>query len=166
MGAETYRDVRETDLEAMHDIATHWSVVRQLGGWPWPPNRSFTATRSRPYRGDGFVWAICEEDRLIGTVAITGTELGYFLDPRHHGRGVMSRAVHKAIQHGFEHLERDTLHATTWIDNTASHRLLTRAGFGHWQTRFERSKARRLPVLTRHYRLERTHWDSLRDRAD
>ena len=65
----TYRTVRESDFDAMHRIVSHWDVVRQLGGWPWPPDPDFTRTRAQAYKGNGFVWAICDDDRLIGTMA-------------------------------------------------------------------------------------------------
>lgn len=161
----TYRNVETRDFDALHAIASHWSVVRQLGGWPWPPDPDFTKTRAKPYQGDGFVWAICKDDRLIGTVAVTGREVGYFLAPAHHGQGIMSAAVDRAVHAGFCDLGRDRLQAYTWADNDASHKVLTRAGFFHYRTDFDHAKARRVPTLGRAYRMFRADWDRLRTAA-
>ena len=158
----TYRNVRETDLDAMHDSVSTWPVVRQLGGWPWPPSRDFTKTRAKAYEGDGFVWAICKDDRLIGTVAVTGHEVGYYLHPDHQGQGIMTTSLSRAINAGFEVLERQRLRASTWIDNDASHALLLKFGFFHYQTEYQRSKARGFPVQARRYRLMRDDWQTLR----
>jgi len=157
----TYRDVQETDLDAIQEVMSHWSVVRQLGGWPWPTTREFCETRARPYEGDGFVWAICKDDRLIGTMAVTGHELGYYLHPDHHGQGIMKSAMQGAVKAGFEVLDRPMLTASTWIDNDGSHALLTKSGFFHFRTEYIRSKARGFPVLVRQYRLARSDWQSL-----
>ena len=155
--AETYRPLRESDLDALHAIVSDWDVVRQLGSWPWPPDRTLSASRARPYAGDGFVWAICRHGRMIGTVGVTNGELGYMLHPDFHRQGIMRRAVARALEEGFSP-GRDTIHAGTWADNDASHALLLSFGFVHWQTTYDRQVARRAPVLGRWYRLTRARW--------
>ncbi len=77
----TYRPLQRTDLDGLHAIVSQWDVVRQLSSFPWPPERDFTATRAQPYLGRGFVWGMFLQQRLIGTVAVTGDELGYSLVP-------------------------------------------------------------------------------------
>lgn len=163
---ETYRPVRESDFNHLHEIVSNWEVVRQLGGWPWPPQEAHTRQRSKPYAGDGFVWAICRDDRHIGSIGVTGKDLGYMLHPDFHGQGIMTRALTKAIIDGFLVLKRQTLTASTWIDNDGSHALLTNAGFQHFRTDYMRSKARGYPVLTRHYRLTMQDWQTLRAEAE
>lgn len=75
----TYRDLGADDFEAMHCLATQWQVVRQLGGWPWPASPEFTKSRCKTYGGKGFVWGICLDGSLVGSVAVTGRELGCIL---------------------------------------------------------------------------------------
>ncbi len=155
----TYRDIRPNDCEDLHAMATQWPIVHQLGGWPWPPSAVFTRSRSKPYEGEGFVWAICIDDRLIGTVGVTGGDLGYMLNTAHHGQGIMSKAARAAIHHAFQTTARDHLTASTWFDNAASYRLLQKLGFLHWQTRYIHAKARNRPTLVQHQRLDRATWD-------
>ena len=48
-----YRPMSSSDASALHKIASDWSVVRQLGGWPWPASKAFIFGRCVPYAGDG-----------------------------------------------------------------------------------------------------------------
>ena len=161
----TYRPIRTTDFDALHTIVSDWNVTRQLGGWPWPPNPEFTKSRCKPYEGEGFVWAICDDDRLIGTLGVTNRSIGYQLSPTHHRRGITKAAATYAINRGFDELGHDTIVATTWHDNAASHGLLTGLGFAQYQLIYERGAARNYPTLARHYRLPRARWDRLRNPA-
>ena len=161
----TYRPIQADGFDQMHTVVSDWGVVRQLGGWPWPPQPDFTRDRCKPYAGDGFVCAICHDDLLVGTVALTRGELGYFTHPTHAGRGIMFAAVDKAIATGFVDEGRALLAASTWIDNAASPHLLTKRGFVHYRSEYVRSKARGFPVMVRQYRLTRDTWDRLRTGA-
>ncbi len=159
--AETYRSIQPHDYDALYDVASRWEVVRQLGGWKWPPDPVQIRERSNPYNGDGFVWAICRDDRLIGSIGVTGGDLGYMLHPDYHGQGVMGRATRKAVAEAFATTDRDHLTGSTWYDNPASARVLERLGFVHWQTCYIHARARGFPTLVHHRRLTRTDWDRL-----
>ena len=156
------RNLRSDDSVDMHALASDWSVVRQLGSWPWPPQAAFTQSRCRPFAGEGFIWAICRNDRLIGTMGVTGRELGYCLLPAEHGKGIISHAADIAIDHAFAEYGWSELKAGCWYDNRASARVLEKLGFVHWQSRYEHSKARGLPVITYRFRLPRVEWHGLR----
>ncbi|MDX8353561.1 GNAT family N-acetyltransferase [Cognatiyoonia sp. IB215182] len=155
----THRNIRTDDFEDLHAMVSHWSVTRQLGGWPWPADPDFTRSRCKPYEGDGFIWAVCLDDRLIGSIGVTNGDLGYMLNPAHHGQGIMRHAARTAVDHAFQTSERDHLTGSTWYDNPTSARLLERLGFLHWQTAYIRSKARGFPVLVHHRRLTRVDWE-------
>lgn len=159
--AETYRDIRPSDYDDLTILARDWSVVRQLGGWNWPWCPNQIKERSKPYDGDGFVWAICRDDRLIGSIGVTGGDLGYMLRPDYHRQGIMGRAARTAVHTAFATSDRSFLTAGVWHDNPGSFALLTSLGFVHWQTRYERSRARGCPVLVYYSKLTRTAWDSL-----
>ncbi|GGL77541.1 GNAT family N-acetyltransferase [Wenxinia marina] len=157
----TYRPLGPADAPRLHEIGSDWAVVRQLGGWPWPPDRAFTESRSKPYEGgEGFVWGVFEGGRLVGSVGVTRREIGYMFDLADRGRGIARAAVDAAIGFAFASWDWPEIRATTWADNPASARVLARAGFVHWSTRYERSKARRLPVLLHRHRLTRARWEA------
>ncbi|SEN25924.1 ribosomal-protein-alanine N-acetyltransferase [Loktanella fryxellensis] len=162
----TARNLGPADLDDLHAIGSERSVVRQMGGWPWPPRRDFTATRCRPYAGDGFVWGLDRGGRIVGTVAVTRGELGYMLHPQVSGQGLGTRWVGLAVDHAFATLPLTRIDASAWADNAASAAVLRKLGFVHWQTRFEQAIARGFPVASHHYRLTRATHDRLRNADD
>lgn len=160
----TYRALRTGDFDDVHAMVSHWSVVRQLGRWPWPPQPNFTRGRCRPYDGEGFVWGVCVDDRVIGSMAVTKGELGYMFAPEVQGQGIATRAARDAIAKAFANYAWPILYASVWHDNPASAAILRKLGFVHWQTHYTRSPAR-LPTLVHQYRLPRQVWDRLRTAA-
>ena len=157
----TFRALRPDDLDDLHSVVSNWSVVRQLGGWPWPPQRNFTKGRSVPHEGDGFIWGICHNDRVIGSIGITGGAVGYMLRQDMLGQGIGTKALRHALATAFMADDCDRMRATTWIDNEPSHRLLLGCGFVHYRTEYIHAKARGYPVLSRQYRLLRKTWHRL-----
>lgn len=160
----SYRNLRAADFEDIHTLCSHWETVRQLGSWPWPPEPDFTQSRCNAYEGDGFVWAICDKDRLIGTIGVAGS-LGYMLNPEFAGRGIMTLAVNEALTHAFEVDMRKQVCACTWFDNPASMRVLTKAGFEKTGETTDHAKARNAPTLSFTYSLSSDRWQTLRRHA-
>lgn len=160
----TYRALNADDFDDMHAMVSHWSVVRQLGRWPWPPEPGFTRGRCKPYDGEGFVWGVCINDRVVGSMAVTKGELGYMFAPEVQGRGIATQAARDAIAKAFADYDWPILYASVWHDNPASAAVLRKCGFTHWQTHYTRSPAR-LPTPVHQYRLPRPVWDRLRTTA-
>ena len=161
----TYRPPCADDFDGIHETASHWSVVRQLGSWPWPPDPDFTRKRCQPYEGEGFVLSIFADGTYAGGIAVTTGELGYSLSPKFHRMGIGTRAVRYALTRAFDAYDWPELKASCWHDNVASNRLLTKSGFQHWQSHYEHSVARRVPTLVYQFRLPRARWDSLSNSA-
>ncbi len=149
-----YRAFRPDDFADLHAIVSHWSVVRQLGRWPWPPQEAFTKSRCKPFEGEGFAWAVCRDGKLIGSMAVTKAEVGYMFAPEMHGQGIAKKALQDAIEAAFNAYEWPVLKASVWEDNPASATVLRSLGFTHWQTYYTRSPTR-LPALVHQYRLPR-----------
>jgi ribosomal-protein-alanine N-acetyltransferase len=87
---------------------------------------------------DAVVWGITlhGDDRLIGTVAFWRVmkehhraEIGYTLLPAHWGKGIVSEALAAILDHGFGVLKFHSVEANTDPDNSASRRVLEKAGF-------------------------------------
>lgn len=157
-GAITFRDVHPQDFEAMHGLVTFWEVTRNLGTWPWPPDAEFTRKRCMPFEGDGFVWAVCANTRFIGTVSVVRGELGYMLHPEFHGKGIITRAVQDALDHAFDTLKLDEIHADIWADNLASRHILGRAGFVLTKETIDHAVARDALTESETYSLTRAAW--------
>ena len=163
----SFRPLGAGDLPALTALTSDWGVVRNLGSWPWPPDPAFTATRARPYAGEGFVWAIVKDGAMVGTVSVTGpeAELGYMLRPDLHGRGIGGLAARAAVAHAFATRDITQVKADIWADNVASARLLTRMGFVRTVQEQVMAKARGVMTASETWVLTRGDWESLEDAA-
>ncbi|MCK0121436.1 GNAT family N-acetyltransferase [Loktanella sp. F6476L] len=158
----TYHEMCADDHADLTALASDWRVVRQLGGWAWPMDPDQVAKYCKPFEGDGFCWTIKHSGEWAGRIGVTGANIGYTLPRSVHGRGIATQATRHATAHFFDTNDADVLTATTWIDNPASHRVLIKCGFTHWQTCYRHALARGYPVASRQYRLTRTDWQRLR----
>lgn len=137
---------RDEDLERTFEGWTDPETAYWLGRLPQPCTREDIA-RFLLLRSDGMAsgtdlhWMLAdpETDLLLGTVSLMHLhegmgEVGYWSHPDARGRGVMTEAVRMACRHAVIDAEDGglglhRLHATTALDNTASRRVLERAGF-------------------------------------
>ncbi|MGE7824350.1 GNAT family N-acetyltransferase [Paenibacillus sp. NPDC093718] len=86
----------------------------------------------------GIRWGIERKDAqgLIGTIGYnvwsprhTRAEIGYELHPEFWGQGYASEAAAAVIAYGFQELGLTRIGAVVFIENQASHALLTKLGF-------------------------------------
>ena len=154
-----FRSLDEADLPELHALVSEWDVVRQLGSFPWPPERAFTATRAKPYAGNGFAWGMFREGRLIGTVAVTQGVVGYMLHPSQWGQGLATEALRTALTTALANPNLAQITASVWADNAASARLLAKFGFVESHRTRDQSKARRAEVGSVHFALNRADSD-------
>ena len=89
-------------------------------------------------KGESWYWAIGlkNEDKLIGTICLwnfdmekTIAELGYELKPEYQGLGIMSEAVERMIDFGFNSIELKIMTAVVRTMNYKSIYLLEKKGF-------------------------------------
>ena len=153
-----FDDVRPEDFDDLHRMVSDWAVLRQLGGWPWPPDPDFTRSRSKPYDGDGFVWAIRDTLGFAGTIGITDGSIGYMLLPSRWGQGIATRAVAAALAEAFEQEGLARVTADVWIDNPGSYRVLRKTGFREITRAPRQNKARHRDVLNIELELTRDDW--------
>ncbi len=154
-----YRNLQAADLDALHAIVSQFDVVRQLSSFPWPALRDFTRNRAQPYLGNGFVWGAVLGPRLIGTVAVTGGELGYMIAPDQWRQGLATEVCKTAITHAFA-TGHDHLIAGVWADNAPSLALLGKLGFRVTGQDLSRNIARGVDLPGRWLRLDRCDWPS------
>ena len=83
-------------------------------------------------------WVITlkESPKLIGTICFwnfstkkTVAEIGYELDPAFQGKGIMSEAIKKIVEFGFQEIELDAIEAYTHKKNNNSTKLLQKYNF-------------------------------------
>lgn len=84
-----------------------------------------------------FAFAITADDRAIGSIGVfrqenihfRTAELGYYVAEPFWGRGICTGAVKRACDHVFEHSDIIRIYAEPFAHNTASCRVLEKAGF-------------------------------------
>jgi [ribosomal protein S5]-alanine N-acetyltransferase len=112
--------------------------------------RFLTLAMSSPERFRAIVMA----DRAVGAIGLhpqgdilsRNAELGYWLSPEFHGKGIMTRAVGEMVAHGFATLPVHRIFARPFSNNPASMRVLEKAGFV-LEARFQATIIKRGEVL-------------------
>lgn len=125
----TLRPLVEADVIASVAGLSQWSVTKWLTSVPWP----FEAKHAREFiteivpASDGPIWAIDEGGVLIGSIG-ADPDLGYWLHPDYHGRGIMTRAAGRVVDYVFEQGAAELI--SGYIPgNAASCGVLTKLGF-------------------------------------
>ncbi|SLN59455.1 GNAT family N-acetyltransferase [Roseisalinus antarcticus] len=162
----TLRPLGPDDAPALHAIVSDLAVVRELGPFWWPLDFDKTASRARPHIGDGFVWGLFEGDTLIGSVGVTGGEIGYMLRQDRWGRGLAREAATAALDRAFGPMALQQVGARVWADNAPSLALLHRLGFVETGRHTEMAPARGVRTAGVDLRLDSAAWRALRGQGE
>jgi ribosomal-protein-alanine N-acetyltransferase len=137
------RPLEERDAAATQPIFPQWEVVKHLLAkvpWPYPPDGAATNMAdclTKRARAEALYWAITlkgADDELIGRIDLRPDAgdhemRGFWLDPAHQGRGLMTEAADLVTAFAFETLGWPELWVTNAARNTASHRVKQKQGF-------------------------------------
>ena len=136
------RPIRDDDAQRIQEGSADPESQRWLGQLPAP----YTLDDARDYiemrrelaaTGKCVTWAIADpgDDRLLGTILWFNwtpeveCEIGYWTHPEARGRRLTTRAVRQVTDHVFDTLRVQRVTAFAAADNTASRRVIERAGF-------------------------------------
>lgn len=138
------RPVNQNDLTDIHEIAGD-PLVAETAGFALSENLEMSAKRMLEYMDDNETLAVVlkEENKLIGTVSLQkrdwtmypldrnlcGRELGFDLNRRYWGNGLMPEAVRAVCAYCFETLGYDFLTAGHFRGNAQSARVIEKCGF-------------------------------------
>lgn len=130
------------DIPSMVHHANSWKVARNLRDvFPHPYTerdaRDFVALCIQNEGKGQLCRAIDVGGQAVGTISLTvgrdvyrkSGELGYWLGEDFWGRGIMTAAVQRICQEGFERFDLVRIYAQPYACNTASRRVLEKAGF-------------------------------------
>jgi len=139
-GSILIRSWRETDAEPLQRHADNrnvWLSLRDIFPHPYTLEdaRWWVAHASQEDPECSFAIATAEEP--IGGIGLVlghdvnrcSAELGYWLAEPFWGRGITTTAVRVFTEWGFEHYSLNRVFATPFAGNTASERVLEKAGF-------------------------------------
>jgi len=87
--------------------------------------------------GKDHVFAITYDDKVIGCIGVYGkenahrltVELGYYIAEPYWGKGIITEAIRRMCAYIFENTDIVRIYAETYAYNTASCRVLEKAGF-------------------------------------
>lgn len=135
------RKMRPTDAEAIFSYASDSEVSRYV---IWEAHRSIQDSRAfldlvlAGYESGGEPnWGIVYkgDNKFIGTCGFVNhspeharAELGYALSTEYRGRGLMPEAVQAMIRFGFQRMGLNRIEARCIAENTASARVMEKAG--------------------------------------
>lgn len=117
-----------------------WNNVRDY--FPHPYTLSDATEWVTIAKDDANNFAITVNGEAVGAIALfvqkdvyrKNAELGYWLGEDYWKRGIMTEAVKQIVEHGFQNLEINRIYAGTFEFNTASGKVLSKAGFRHEAT--------------------------------
>ena len=143
LSKSTIRSFRSTDVDSLVKHAGSYSVARNLAVLPHPYTREHgelwisIATGRKPESN----FAITIDNQVVGGIGISigdperpgicdhCGEIGYWLGETFWGRGIVTEAVVALTEWGFTELGLARLFAPVFARNTASARVLEKAGY-------------------------------------
>ncbi|TQD25008.1 GNAT family N-acetyltransferase [Methanolobus vulcani] len=137
----TLREWKERDAERLASIANNRKIANNLrDGFPHPysiEDAKQYISFARLEDADSKQIAIEIDGRVAGSIGAyfkenihrKNTEIGYFLAEEYWGRGIMPKVVRCMTQYLFENYDIIRVYAQPFSRNTASRRVLEKAGF-------------------------------------
>lgn len=144
------RSIRETDAPAIVEALSDYEVTRYLTVVPFPYAEAdalaWVGMQQPAVPGAAHFAIELPGAGMIGAVGIAD-ELGYWLNRRYHGRGIMTEASMAVLDWHFSVLPDDLVHSGAHVGNTASLGVQNKLGFvdtGTPSRRFVRSQNREI----------------------
>ncbi|QWB99626.1 GNAT family N-acetyltransferase [Mycoplasmatota bacterium] len=133
------RAFNNNDAEDVYDYAKR-DDVGPLAGWSPHSDISETISIINNFIEKDEVYAIFlkEKNIVIGSLGIHYTslgsigdvyELGYVLHPDYHRKGIMTEAVHAALDDFFFNQNKDEIYVGHFFENEPSRKLIEKIGF-------------------------------------
>lgn len=135
------KEIKNTHLEDIFKIYKDEKVTKYYDLLPLTElseaKKEIEFFRNRFKENTGIRWGISylNQSEIIGTVGFNKIidhhkgRIGYDLQSRHWGKGIMTEALEAILNYGFNSLELNRIEAEVMIGNVASEKLLTKLHF-------------------------------------
>ena len=134
------RKWNEADLDSLVKYANNHDVAKWLtNGFPHPYTQEDGKAYLSMIANDNptKVFAIDVNGEAVGSIGIfpqediheKNAEIGYWLAENHWGQGIMSEAIQKIVEYGFQTFDIVRVFARPFSTNLKSQRILEKAGF-------------------------------------
>lgn len=137
--------IRKWQIDDQYDLATilnNQKIMNHLrDGLPYPYTvedaKEYISSMLQANQEKIFAFAISVDEHVIGSISVTRLdnihyctgELGYYIGEDYWGKGYATSAVKQVCQYVFEHSDIIRIFAEPFAYNTASCRVLEKAGF-------------------------------------
>lgn len=131
-----------SDAKALAAALSNKKIQDNLrDGLPYPyteqDGTDYIRTMLAADENDTFAFAIAADDKVIGSIGIfrqqnihrQTAELGYYIAEEYWGKGITTEAVKQACEYVFDRSDIIRIYAEPFAYNTASCRVLEKAGF-------------------------------------
>ena len=130
----------KSDVDSLVKYANNHNVVKFLTSeFPHPYYKKDAEAFISSISNDNptKIFAIEIEGEAAGTIAISPQpefnnkkgELGYWIAEKYWNNGIVTSAIKKMLDYGFNTFNIDEIYATPFIENKASQRVLIKSGF-------------------------------------
>jgi [ribosomal protein S5]-alanine N-acetyltransferase len=137
------RNIQPADAQALYAMRTNPEVMRYIDREPAASVTEMEQLIERMLKdleaGDAITWAISPAENVTafwGTIGFWRmdkphyrAEIGYMLFPEFQGRGIMTEAIYKVLDYGFNSIGLHSVEAHINPENQASAALLEKTGF-------------------------------------
>ena len=181
LGDIILREIESSDYLGLYEYGCDFDVVRFLSWGPYvSPREAKEAIKKRflkrPKYGLPIGYAIIHkaDNKMIGTIdyhTIRGyktVEIGYVINKDYWNRGIVTRALNKVIEIGFEHLGYEKLIIKHSDNNIASRRVIERNRFRytHKQEREFYNRLFRVFEDVWCYEMTRSEYDGIKSKGN
>lgn len=135
------RKIRVSDVPSLLKHVNNKNIADNIVNIPFPYEEEDAVSRMnfvlQGFKNkERFVFAIClaDEDELIGEIGLhldkdnNRAETGYWIAEPFWGKGIATEATAAILQFGFEELQLNKIHATHYLANSASGKVLLNNG--------------------------------------
>ncbi len=156
----TLRPYAPSDRDAVVRVLNDYDVTKWLTQVPWPyqPHDFDWFLNSFIPEQQHVVWVIDGGEGLLGAVSVD-PELGYWLDPAHHGKGIMTEAAAATIDWHFAQTDA-VLTSGYHLGNGPSAAVLGKLGFRETHVTHGVETARGDKVDIQRVALSRSDWQA------
>ena len=136
------REWKLTDAESLASILNNKKILDNLrDGIPYPytekDGKEFISTMLSSDKNSTFSFAVEIDGKAAGSIGVfrqsnihfKTAEIGYYLAEEYWGKGIMTEAVKEACKYVFDNSDIIRIFAEPFARNTASCRVLEKAGF-------------------------------------
>ena len=136
------REWKIEDKKDLSEILNNMNILNNLrDGLPYPYTEKdaeeFIKAILSSDKEKTFAFAITLDDKVIGSIGVfrqenihyRTAEMGYYIGEKYWGNGYMTEAVRQVCDNVFEHTDIVRIFAEPFAYNTASCRVLEKAGF-------------------------------------